>query len=72
MRIDADTFTVVATQALAIQPSDISVSQDGTKVCVAEDGPASPSHMIPILDGTTLAPVGEIPDVLPMSLVSAN
>ena len=75
MRIDADSFAVVATQTYGHPLSDIAVSQDGTKVYLAEDPVTneSQSYAVKIVDGTTLTAIGDIiPDIAPMSLVSAN
>ena len=79
-RIDADSFLVTASQALTGQPSDVAVSKDGTRVYIAEPPFISTVggvrvggvREIPILDGTTLAPIGQIADVEASSLVSAN
>lgn len=64
-RIDATSFTVVATAATASLLSDIAVSPDGKQVYLA-----GYTNGIPILDGTTLAPTGSVAKIRASSVVS--
>ena len=74
IRIDANSFSEVASHALTRFGSDIAISQDGTEVYVAEnlDIPGGNLGQIPILNRMTLAPIGQIPNMLPLSIISAN